>query len=429
MRLLQRNDDGRYTLEVFVGDNIPDYAILSHTWDADSDEVTSADLEKDTNTTKAGYRKLKFCADQAAKNNLCYFWVDTCCIDKTSSAELTEAINSMFAWYRDATRCYVYLSDVSTGSLTSEKPVQQDWHPAFQQSRWFTRGWTLQELLAPTSVEFFSKEGDRLGDKVSIMQELQDITKINPRALQGASLSEFTIEERMSWTTTRDTKRKEDAAYSLLGIFDIHIPLIYGEGREKAFGRLNKEIEQSPAQQEKKRRTMDMEKKASMESAKKLLEAAKRAREDAEAKAAKVREVTAAAHRHAMDEVAAYNLSLKFATAETAKVFYEEALAEAATVHLALKDAMAEAVNELEEMKVVYEKVLAESRAAIKKMENAKTALEEETAKLMLSDICKPPIKFKDAVGHQFSLPWHLCKTWKVWSASISPLYPKLILY
>lgn len=245
MRLLHRNGDGGYSLAEFIGDAIPRYAILSHTWGADHDEVTLADLEKATGTTKAGYRKLHFCADQAARHGLRYFWVDTCCIDKSSSAELTEAINSMFAWYRDATRCYVYLSDVSTESLTSGPPAQQDWYPAFRQSRWFTRGWTLQELVAPLSVEFFSAQGQRLGNKYSLLQDLHDITGVSVEALQGRPLGELSVNERMSWVGQRKTKREEDAAYSLLGIFDVNMPLIYGEGRKKAFARLQREINAS----------------------------------------------------------------------------------------------------------------------------------------------------------------------------------------
>jgi hypothetical protein len=249
MRLLQRNNDGKYSLREFVGDDIPRYAILSHTWGANHEEVTLADLEKDTGTTKAGYRKLQFCADQATKDGLRYFWVDTCCIDKSSSAELTEAINSMFAWYRDAARCYVYLSDVSTSSLTSSTPAQQHWNRAFQQSRWFTRGWTLQELVAPVSVEFFSAEGERLGNKYSLVQELRGVTGISVEALQGSPLDELSVDERMSWVGQRKTKREEDAAYSLLGIFDVHMPLIYGEGRRKAFARLRKEIDASSSEE------------------------------------------------------------------------------------------------------------------------------------------------------------------------------------
>ncbi|KAH7068389.1 kinesin light chain 1 [Paraphoma chrysanthemicola] len=242
MRLVQRNEDGTYSLTEFIGDAIPRYAILSHTWGEDFDEVTLADLERATGTTKAGYRKLEFCADQAAKDGLRYFWVDTCAIDKSSSAELSEAINSMFKWYRNAARCYVYLSDVSIDSITSSLPALQDWYPALQQSRWFTRGWTLQELVAPESVEFFSVQGVRLGDKTSLLHELHGITGISIDALQGTPLNGFSVEERMSWVGQRKTKREEDIAYSLLGIFDVHMPLIYGEGRGKAFARLKREL-------------------------------------------------------------------------------------------------------------------------------------------------------------------------------------------
>jgi hypothetical protein len=244
MRLLQRKDGDRYSLTEFVGDATPRYAILSHTWGPDQEEATFADLEQDACTTKAGYRKLQFCADQAAKDGLRYFWVDTCCIDKSSSAELSEAINSMFAWYRDAAQCYVYLPDVSTSSLVSSTPAQQHWNRAFQQSRWFTRGWTLQELVAPVSLEFFSAEGQRLGNRYSLVQELHSVTGISVEALQGSRpLDQLSVDERMSWAGQRKTKREEDAAYSLLGIFDVHMPLIYGEGRRKAFARLQREID------------------------------------------------------------------------------------------------------------------------------------------------------------------------------------------
>ena len=235
MRLLQREDDGNFSLTEFIGDNIPQYAILSHTWGADDEEVTFRDLRKGKRRAKVGYRKIQFCSDQAAKDGLRYFWVDTCCIDKSSSAELSEAINSMFAWYRDAARCYVYLSDVSTCDFSSDKLV-------FQQSRWFTRGWTLQELIAPASVEFFTVEGERLGDKVSMVDELSSITHISVQALQGCPLRDISVEQRMSWIQSRQTKREEDAAYSLLGIFDVYMPLLYGERRENAFARLTEEI-------------------------------------------------------------------------------------------------------------------------------------------------------------------------------------------
>jgi hypothetical protein len=189
------------------------------------------------------FKKIQFCAEQAATDGLHYFWVDTCCIDKSSSAEMTEAINSMFAWYRDSARCYVYLPDVSTGNLREAVPTYETWTTAFRKSRWFTRGWTLQELIAPSSVEFFSGEGQRLGDKASLVHELHSITGISTEALLlQKSVLDFSVEERMSWLGQRNTKREEDLAYSLLGIFDVHMPLIYGERKEKAFARLRKEI-------------------------------------------------------------------------------------------------------------------------------------------------------------------------------------------
>ena len=128
---------------------------------------------------------------------------------------------------------------------TGEHPLSSLtlWESAFRQSRWFTRGWTVQELLAPLSVEFFSREGKSLGDKTSLELEISQITGIPSRALQGNPLPQFSVEERMSWTATRQTTIEEDKAYSLLGTFDVHMPLIYGEGEEKAFRRLREEIE------------------------------------------------------------------------------------------------------------------------------------------------------------------------------------------
>ncbi|KIN08297.1 hypothetical protein OIDMADRAFT_80089, partial [Oidiodendron maius Zn] len=236
MRLLECNSVGQLSLtKDFVGDNIPEYAILSHTWAADTEEVTFQDLTNNTGRDKPGYKKICFCGEQARRDGLRYFWVDTCCIDKANSTELAEAINSMFRWYQNAAKCYVYLSDVSTND---HDPVD----PFFQKSRWFTRGWTLQELIAPLSVEFFCSNKKRLGDKKSLERQLHEITGIALPALQGTPLSTFSIEERMLWAESRQTKREEDKAYSLLGIFDISMPLIYGEGAEKAFRRLRQEI-------------------------------------------------------------------------------------------------------------------------------------------------------------------------------------------
>ncbi|KAK7973201.1 hypothetical protein PG988_007335 [Apiospora saccharicola] len=244
MRLLQCDDAGRCSLtDDFVADNAPPYAILSHTWGPD--EVVYADL---ANTPaawqhKAGYDKIKFCAEQVEQHGLRYFWVDTCCIDKSNNIELQTAINSMFRWYRDAKRCYVYLADVSSAADTDARDNVAPWEGAFRKSRWFTRGWTLQELLAPTSVDFYSKEGVWLGDKQSLRPAIRDITGIPASALNGTPLSDFPVSEREAWVRNRQTKYPEDLAYALLGIFDVHMPLIYGEGRDNAQKRLREEIQ------------------------------------------------------------------------------------------------------------------------------------------------------------------------------------------
>jgi hypothetical protein len=244
MRLVQRSDAGDFVLtQVNEASTLPPYAILSHTWGADADEVTFEDLTNNTGKDKPGYKKIRFCAEQAARDGLDYFWVDTCCIDKSNRAELSHAINSMFRWYHKATRCYVYLQDVPSHPLDNNEDLNQSlWISAFRRSKWFTRGWTLQELLAPASVEFFSWEGKRLGDRSSLGQQIHEITVIPELALQGAPLSQFGVNERLSWIEFRETKREEDRAYSLLGIFDVRIPPIYGEGMESAFKRLREGI-------------------------------------------------------------------------------------------------------------------------------------------------------------------------------------------
>jgi hypothetical protein len=240
MWLLRLDDNGTLSLAEFVGNDIPPYAILSHTWG--EEEVFFGDILKGTGTAKQGYRKLVLCGKIATGDNLEYFWADTCCIDKRSSAELSEAINSQFLWYHNAQRCYVYLADVSCpiGTNLSSSQVLS----AFRNSRWFSRSWTLQELLAPASVTFFSVEGNRIGDKVSLIEEICSITRIPIRALSGEPLSQFSIEERFSWAAQRQARREEDRVYSLLGIFDIYMPLIYGEGRSHAIKRLRREIEE-----------------------------------------------------------------------------------------------------------------------------------------------------------------------------------------
>jgi Heterokaryon incompatibility protein (HET) len=244
MRLLQYNNDGDFSLtEFFEGDIPKKYAILSHRWGLE--EVTLADLKNSNYKKMAGYGKIQFCGEQAKRDDLQYFWVDTCCIDKSNSTELAEAINTMFRWYRDATKCYVYLQDVSRPRNYSAGGSTEDWVLTFRKSEWFRRGWTLQELIAPASVDFFCKEGELLGNKASLEQDICEVTGIPASALRGSPLSDFSVAERMSWAASRDTLRQEDKAYSLLGMFGIYLPLIYGEGKENAFRRLKKKIQKS----------------------------------------------------------------------------------------------------------------------------------------------------------------------------------------
>lgn len=209
--------------------------------------MTLADILDGTGKSKTGYDKLRFCADQANCDGLQYFWVDTCCIDKSSSAELAEAIISMFRWYRESVKCYVYLADVSNPSHDDQNGgcMQLAVEEAFRRCRWFTRGWTLQELIAPPKVEFFASNNTPLGDKSYLEAIIHEVTGIATGALRGHPLSGFGIEQRFSWAANRETTRLEDKAYSLLGIFDISMPVLYGEGEKRAFQRLQEEIQKS----------------------------------------------------------------------------------------------------------------------------------------------------------------------------------------
>ncbi|KAI5860457.1 heterokaryon incompatibility protein-domain-containing protein [Durotheca rogersii] len=248
-------------LEEFVGDNIPDYVILSHRWG--SDEVSFVDMKKpkyrEPAKHKAGFAKIERCCLQAQSDGYAWAWVDSCCIDKRSSAELSEAINSMFQWYQRSSRCYVYLSDVPSGSEAL---------PMLRKSGWFTRGWTLQELLAPETIVFFAHDWIAIGYKESrrrhenrrvsslrgvewdgrflcpnLAVELSGITGIPTEFLVGdQDLGQACVAQRMFWASYRETTRAEDRAYSLMGLFNVNMPILYGEGLEKAFTRLQREI-------------------------------------------------------------------------------------------------------------------------------------------------------------------------------------------
>jgi len=221
-------------LSEFFDHNTPPYAILSHTWG--DLEVTFQDIQdlKLASRKKEGFAKIVNCCRRADRDGYEWVWIDTCCIDKSSSAELSEAINSMFNWYKNSELCYVYLCDVSP-----KWAYNHEFTLTF--SRWCRRGWTLQELLAPRDIEFYASDWSSIGSKSSLSERLARITYIPPLALQGASLDDFTVAEKMSWAGSRETTRKEDRAYSLLGVFDINMPLLYGEGNN-AFRRLQEQI-------------------------------------------------------------------------------------------------------------------------------------------------------------------------------------------
>ncbi|KAF1830399.1 hypothetical protein BDW02DRAFT_642224 [Decorospora gaudefroyi] len=223
MRLLKYGEDGELTITSFDDNAIPPYAILSHTWGADTEEVTFTDLTKSSGKDKPGYKKIRFCGEQASKDGLEYFWIDTCCINKENQAKLSLAIDSMFRWYRNSARCYVYLADVS--SQTSNTNLE----PSLQRSR--------------CVVEFFSREWCKLSDKISLKSNIHKVTAIPYEALEGAPLSQFSVEERFQWRQNRHTKLKEDAAYSLSSIFDVDIAPVYGEGGEEAFRQLHNKIQ------------------------------------------------------------------------------------------------------------------------------------------------------------------------------------------
>ena len=232
MRLLNTS-----TLELheFDGGDIPKYAILSHTWK--DGEVLFHNMANQGALHLPGFAKIsKFC-ERARSESLEFAWIDTCCIDKSSSAELSEAINAMHEWYRRASVCYVYLSDVSV--LAQNDDEKADKEKKFQDSRWFTRGWTLQELLAPQYVKFFDKDWINFGSRTSLAQDLVSITGIDVTSLERPHWA--SIATRMSWASSRKTTRVEDLAYCLLGLFEVNMPLLYGEG-EKAFQRLQHEI-------------------------------------------------------------------------------------------------------------------------------------------------------------------------------------------
>ena len=246
MRLLKYGEKEDLSIAEFNEDTKPPYAILSHRWGTEADEVTFEDVVGNTAKNKPGYAKIRLCGEQAQRDGLQHFWVDTCCINKANKAELSLAIQSMFRWYRDAARCYAYLSDVCLSSSEADKTSKAPaWETDFRRSEWFVRGWTLQELLAPSSVDFFTRGWEKLGDRRSLGHQVHEVTGIPHLALHGAALSQFSINERLRWGEYRHTTLPEDKAYSLLGIVDVDLAPCYGEGLDGAFRRLHDEIDKT----------------------------------------------------------------------------------------------------------------------------------------------------------------------------------------
>ncbi|EHK18897.1 uncharacterized protein TRIVIDRAFT_119408, partial [Trichoderma virens Gv29-8] len=217
----------------------PPYAILSHTWG--QEEVSFQDFHlPDQREKLAGFSKIRSTCKKAYSHGLDYAWVDTCCIDKTSSAELSEAINSMFKWYRNSSIAYAFLEDYPSPKV--EKSALNTTYVGFGRSRWFTRGWTLQELIAPQRLEFYNKSWEKIAEKAAVAKQLAVITGVDAFVLDGSGpLQQVSVGRRLSWAANRETTREEDLAYCLFGLFDVYMPLIYGEGG-RAFLRLQEHI-------------------------------------------------------------------------------------------------------------------------------------------------------------------------------------------
>lgn len=227
------------------------YATLSHVWSQEGEQSFEELLsiqQQDTIARRAeptrsvnavlevASPKIRAACALAFADGFHYIWIDSCCINKSSSAELSEAINSMYTWYGSSTVCYAFLHDVDG----NEDPYIG--RSTFRESRWFRRGWTLQELIAPSTVIFVSSAWRALGTKATFSGLIGEITHIDEEILlQSMPLSSVSVARRMSWASERVTSRKEDEAYCLMGIFDVHIPVLYGEG-VRAFIRLQEEI-------------------------------------------------------------------------------------------------------------------------------------------------------------------------------------------
>lgn len=228
-------------------DTTTPYAILSHRWqdEVDYDEMVNLTAmeegKKKEIRQREGYKKILKSCNQAREDGFEWLWVDTCCIDNRSSSELSEAINSMYRWYESSAKCYAYLYDVDDLTFPTKENLERygkykGW------PEWFSRGWTLQELIAPRDVQFFNKEWAPIGHKRNLADVLEKITRISRNILiSGPDSGVRSAAQVMSWAADRETSRVEDRAYSLLGLFGVHMPMVYGEGKS-AFRRLQLEI-------------------------------------------------------------------------------------------------------------------------------------------------------------------------------------------
>jgi hypothetical protein len=272
MRLLRTK-----SYELFEANELPvpfpHYAILSHTWISPKDEITYQDIKRRKGDIESGIFKqkgwsklTKYC-ERTAKDGWEWAWMDTCCIDKTNPADTQEAINAMFRWYQNAGVCYAYLEDMDTLDLLKDAELPEDMdldeiigsknvanresflhtalNPFFVNSKWFTRGWTLQELLAPHYLVFVDSAWRRIGTRENWAADIEKASKIEARHLTAFTPTDFkscSIAMRLSWASRRETTLEEDETYSLLGLFGTSMPLIYGEGRWRAFNRLQREL-------------------------------------------------------------------------------------------------------------------------------------------------------------------------------------------
>lgn len=207
----------------------PSYAIFSHRWR--EEEVTFKDLSRPDVQSMEGYSKFSEACETAQFLGFDYLWIDTCCIDKSDNVELSEAINSMYNWYMNSGICFAYLDDVTRKNLSEE----------FSGSEWFSRGWTLQELIAPAEVLFFDRNWTLLGTRASLATYVELASGIERILLLTRRFDGVSVAKKMSWASRRVTTRLEDEAYCLMGMFNVNMPAIYGEGR-RAFIRLQEEI-------------------------------------------------------------------------------------------------------------------------------------------------------------------------------------------